>query len=231
MTTQYRTDADNIGLIQQALTYYDPSLDRTEFSEYKYAQDGVFLTRSASGNVPGIDAITRQRATAIGQWKLASDYVTNLEAIDFTLTSVTYGAKYFQAKTRWSSQELDRMNAARTIGNSGVLVDIINEKMMAVDETYMQLVNRINALGLPALNIYGLHTHPDIPRLTSPYPLGLAQSASNNLAVLALFSATIRRNTSQKESPDTLLLPSDVISDLSLQVVSTGAVFQRCNIL
>jgi hypothetical protein len=218
-----RTDAQNVGLINEALRLVMPELDRTEFGEYKYADTQGFIPEDPL-TAPGVDSLTQARLTVIGAWRLAADAATNVEKIDFGLDYVTYGAHYFQAFTSWSSQELDRMAfAASNPAMKGVALNVTQEKMMAVEETYLQLKNRVNSMGIPRLNIFGLHTHPDVPRFSAPYRLGMSRTPEENLALLAQFNTQIRRNTSQRESADTLLLPDQDVQQLSLQKVGDAA--------
>lgn len=211
---------DNAGIINEALRYVIPQLDRTEFEEYKYADPDRLLPRNPL-TAPGVDTLVRQRVTAIGQWKLAADYATNVESIDYAIDRVTYTAKYFRAHIEYSQEELDRMQFVRQNMPSAA-VNITQEKMLAVQETYMQLLNRMFSNGLPQAGIFGLHTHPDVPRITAPLTLSSTNTAAQNLATLRLFNQTIRANTAQREYADTLLLPDSVIFDLSMQVVSSA---------
>jgi hypothetical protein len=211
---------DNVGVINEALRYVIPELDRTEFEEYKYADPDRLLPRNPL-TAPGVDTLVRQRVTAIGQWKLAADYATNVESIDFAIDRVTYTAKYFRAHIEYSQEELDRMQFVQQYMPNAA-INITQEKMLAVQETYMQLLNKMFSAGLPSVGIFGLHSHPDIPRLTAPNTLSSTNTAAQNLAVLKLFNQTIRANTAQREYADTLLLPDAVIFDLSMQVVSTA---------
>ncbi|MGC8710963.1 MAG: major capsid family protein [Leptodesmis sp.] len=211
---------DSVGVINEALRYVIPELDRTEFEEYKYADPNRLLPRNPLV-APGVDTLVRQRVTAIGQWKLAADYATNVESIDYAIDRVTYTAKYFRAHIEYSQEELDRMQFTQQyVPNAAV--NITQEKMLAVAETYQQLLNRMFSVGLPQIGIFGLHTHPDVPRMTAPHTLSSTNTAAQNLAVLKLFNQVIRANTAQREYADTLLLPDSVIFDLSMQVVSSA---------
>lgn len=221
MTTNVRTDADTLGLIQYAYQLVENQIDRTEFERYRYADPQGFVPLNPQ-TAPGVDSTLRYRLTTVGQWRMAADYATNTDPVDFYLTPIVYGAEYFKAHTRWSNRELDRMEFARRNNMAGISIDIAKEKQLAIEETYMQLLNKVNSVGIPQKNIYGLHSHPDVPVLIAPYKLGLARTPDENLAVLSLFSTTIRRNTKQIEAPNTALFPDRVIRELSIQKVSTS---------
>jgi hypothetical protein len=214
-------DAGVTGMLAQALRYYDPDLLRTEYQPFRYA-DPAGLVPENPTQMPGVDTVEKQWIDRVGAWKMVGPHSTNTEAIDVNMRSVRYGAKYFEAHIMYTTQELDRMAMARSQNNVGVIVDIVREKMRAVTEAYEQLRNSINSLGLPRQGIYGLHTHPNISRITAAYQLGLGQSAENNIAVLKDISTTIRRRSKQATAPNTLIMPDGLAQELSAQQYGTA---------
>jgi hypothetical protein len=211
-----KMDAGVSGMLAQALRYYDPNLLRTEYQQFKYADPSGLIPENPA-QMPGVDSIEKQWIDRVGAWKMAGPQSTNTEAIDVNTRSVRYGAKYFEAHITYTTQELDRMAMARSQNSVGVIIDIVREKMRAVNESFEQLRNSINSLGLPRLGIYGIHTHPNVSRVTAAYQMGLARTAAENVAILNDIPVTVRRRSRQATYPDTLIIPDGLAQELSAQ--------------
>jgi len=218
--SETRMDAP-LGQIQQALNYISPELITTQYQQYKFADPDLLIPYDVSTSMIGVDTITRYRRTMVGAWRLASDTQTNTPSADYYLTPVQYGNHYFNQKITYTSQELDRQQFAQK--NFPTLVfDTTVEKRKALEESYLQLVNRCFALGIPTMGIYGLLNHPDATRIASPYALGAGTTADNNNAVLTLGVRTIETATNDSFIPDTVLLPADKARDLNSQLFGTS---------
>lgn len=218
-----RTD-DGLGILKEQLTYYDPRVAEDEFQDYDYA-DPAGLVPHNPAEMPGLEIIKKRFMTRIGQWQLMGDRATTLDPIDVTQRDVTYGSKTFGAKIEYTPQELRKITFAQANGNYAPVADLISQKMSAVQETYKKLINEVNSLGFPALGVYGLHTHPNLPRAVSPYLLGSARTADENIAVLTLMVNLILENSRQVRAaaPDTLVMPIGLAQELSLQTRSTSS--------
>ena len=215
-----RADAFDVGFIERALTQVMPELERTEFQEYMWADMLVPMDERVS---PGVDQIEYYRLTYVGAWQLVRDYTNNVNPADFYLEKVVYPSHYFGQHYSYTTQQLDRISFARRNAQSQMAIDITREKYMAVEEGFRQLKNRLFSLGDPDVGIFGALTHPDVPRLISPYTLGFAQTADENLAVLNLMVRTIVNSTNKVERPDVLLLPILQLEQLQQQRMSTAA--------
>lgn len=214
-------DASVPGLLAQALTYYDPNLLREEYTQFKYADPNLLIPENPMQQ-PGLDTIEKQWIRRVGAWKMVGAASKNYEPIDIDMRSVRYGTKYFGAFIHYSSQDLDRMAAARSLNQVGVIVDLVREKMRAVTEAFDQLKNEMNSLGLPALGLYGIHTHPNIPRKNAAYQMGLNKTAEQNIAILNDITNTIQRLSNQATFANTMIMPNGLLNDLSIQLIGTS---------
>lgn len=215
-----RMDAP-LGQIEQALNYISPDVIDTEFQQYKFADPDLLIPYDVSTAMIGVDTITRYRRTMVGAWKLATDAQTNTPAADYYLQPVRYGNHYFTQKIVYTSQELDRQAFAQT-NYPALVFDTTVEKRRALEEGYLQLINRCFSLGIPEIGIYGLLNHPDATRLTAPYGLGTGTTPDNNKALLTLGVSTIETATNDSYLPDTLLLPADKARQLNDQLYGTS---------
>ena len=220
---QTRAD-DGLGILKEQLTYYDPRVMEEEYQDYDYADPAGLVPHNPT-EMPGLEIIKKRFMTRIGQWQLMGDRTTTLDSIDVTQRDVTYGSKAFGAKIEYTPQELRKITFAQANGNFAPVADLISQKMSAVRETYKKLINDVNSLGFPSLGVYGLHTHPNIPRSVSPYALGSARTADENIAVLTMMVNTILANSRQVRAaaPDTLILPIGLAQELNLQTRSTSS--------
>jgi hypothetical protein len=216
-----RMDAGSIqGLIQEFMNYMSQNVTETEFSAFKFA-DGTLIDEDPARQ-PGVSSVSRTRLTRLGAWNWATGRSTIGNEIDYGTENVTYGAEYIEATISWTTQELQRMAYARQIGRLPNALDVPATKRRMVAEAYQEMMNKVNATGKPSANIYGLLNHPDVPELTLATRPGLAQSADTNISILNSISYRVSVNTKQKARPSKLLMPKDIVNDLSLQQRTTA---------
>lgn len=213
---------DAIGHLQEALTYYDPTLLRTEFQEYKYADPALLVPHNPM-QAPGLDSILKQWITRRGRWRMAAEATTNTPPLDIETRDIRYGFKYFEAHIEYTTRELDQIQTATQLNNVGLVIDRVQEKMRAVEEAYQETLNEVNSTGFPLLGMYGLHTHPNIQRIQSPNLLGLDRSSDENIAALTLISQRIRANSRQRSYADILVMPDGLAQELNQQKVGDSA--------
>jgi len=197
------------GLIQQALRYVVPQLERTEYPAYKFYEQFIPIDDRP---MPGVETVTYQRITHYGVWTPLGSNANALEPSDFRLETVSYGAEYFQAKFTYTQVEIDRIEFANQNQAYGLVLNLTQEKYNAVLEGYKQLVDDVFAIGRPASNIFGILTHPDVSRLVSPSPITFDNDPDTNLAILARGALSIVQATREVEYPDRLILPTSVFN-------------------
>lgn len=212
MTVVTRNDAEVLGLVNASLQYVMPEIDRKAYPEKRFTDRFVPLNPLQA---PGVQDLVRQRVSYAGAWELSADYATNIPMVDAYFSTVTYIAKYWRAGIRYSQQELDRLAMANR--NNSFNVDITREKLMALEESYAQLRNRLFALGEASIGTFGLLNHPDVPRLTSADRLGFGLSPEANLALLNEGERSVAIRTNAVETVDTLILPIDTYYELNQQ--------------
>lgn len=114
------------GLIQQALRYVVPELQRTEYPAYKFAELFVPIDNRA---MPGVETITYQRITHYGVWSPLGSAGNVVEPSDIRMETVSYGTEYYQAKFTYTQVELDRIEFANQNQAYGLVLNLTQEKM------------------------------------------------------------------------------------------------------
>lgn len=161
---------DAPGMLPESLTAYDPDFVMEDYQETLYADPGFLAIEDM--NRPGVDRVTMQSVNRIGRFRVGGDRTSNTEPLDAGMSSTQYPTQYIHAHVNYSTRELDSMSEARRNGNIFGFLDIVQYKLTEVVEaSYKEELNRTNALGIPSLGIYGLHTHFAIPRMDSPIRL------------------------------------------------------------
>lgn len=216
-----RLDASSSGYLREALTSYDPRLLRDEYPERKYANGIVPIS---SKEMVGVRNIHRTRVTRVGNWRMSGEGNSTAPPIDIGLGDVEYGNYYFDAHIKFTTKELDEMAFQRRAGQVRPIVDTVREKMRAVNESYQDLLNRCFSTGYADKNIYGLHSHPGIAKVKSPYKIGLTVSTPDAaIAVLTLGRKVARANSGQATYIDTMVMPDGLMTELNQQTRNTAA--------
>lgn len=209
-----RNDNATVGMIQNALRYLIPQLERTEYPAYKFYEQFIPIDPR---QMPGVETITYQRITHYGIWVPLASNSNTVEKSDFTLEPVTYNTEYFQASFSYSQVELDRVAFANANQANGIILNLTEEKYNAVLESYKQLVDDIFLNGRPNNNMFGILTHPDVPRQVAAAPISFNASPDGNLAILNRAVTSIVTNSKEVETPDTLILPTSRFNILTQQ--------------
>lgn len=218
--TDARLDAMSAGHLQEQLTHYSPELIREEYPEYKYAAGLVPLDNR---EYVGVQRIKKTRITRTGKWGRSSDANVSRQPIDIGMDDVEYGSASFDAFITFTVDELDSIDFARRHRTMGVIVDTVAEKVRAVQESYQELVNRIMAFGSSRQGVYGLHTHPGITKVRSPYKMGLNATPDQNIAIFSEMMRIVSRNSGQRSSINAILLPDQLAIDLDQQQRNTAS--------
>lgn len=220
-----RQDADTGGMLRQLLTYYDPRPIVTEYQEYQYADPQGFVPRKADGMMVGVSEIVKTTITQTGRWASTGETSRNAGRVDVGRSEIIYASKYKTASIGYSSEELDRLQFAQmTSGRLGIFVDTVREKVQAATEKYQEFLNETMAFGIPGMDIYGLHTHPNIVRINNvPYRPGATRTPEENIALFTYAINVMNTLTKNRHSPDIVIGDRNARNELSMQFVGSNA--------
>lgn len=213
-----RNDADMGGMLRSMLTYYSPKVIRTEYKQTPYADPNGFVNRTNDGAMVGVSEIVRTVIGRSGKWASTGETSRNAGRIDVGMSEITYGSKYKTASIGYTSQELDRVYfASKNTAQFGVMVDVVAEKMNAVAQEYLNFLNEVFAFGMPNLDVFGLHTHPNIVRIKAPYRPGALRTPDENLALFTLAISVMNSISGNRYDPDIVIGPKSIANELSIQ--------------
>jgi hypothetical protein len=221
MDSLVRTDAQNVGIIEQGTRYMMPEIARDQYAKYKFA-DGTFVDVNDTPR-PGVKVLQYTRVTSTGAWRLASGRVTDDNEAGFTTQSIDIPVEYFEETISYNVTDVETADFARGNFPQGAVIDPVKEKMISLGEAYMQKINAIWSVGIAAIGLYGLFNNPDAPRITFPYALGAGTTADNNLALLNQAYSQVVTQSGETYMPNMILLPYTILEFLQNQIVGTNA--------
>jgi hypothetical protein len=207
-----------IGQIDNALRVVMPKILETEYGTLDFLN--LFVPED-SMRMPGVGTIDYYRATGAGTFRVMADYATTAPKVDVWMTKITYDTEYFNSGFDITLKETDSQAFAAS-NNQPIVENLVERKTKAIDRAYQELQNRILSDGLKGKRLYGLLTHPDVPRAVMPYRFGLTTTAGDNIGLASYISMLAPDRTLGNERPGTLVLPPAMQNELGQQIVSTG---------
>lgn len=219
-----RMDADTGNMLRTLLTYYSPKAIMTEYRQTPYADPMGFVQRSNDGALVGVSEIVKTVKGRTGKWASTGETTRNSGRVDINQSEIVYGSEYKTAHIRYTSQEIDRAYfASQNTAKFGMMIDIVNDKMQACREAYQEFLNDVMAFGIPSKGIFGIHTHPNVVRVRSPYRPGALRTAEENMALFTLAIAIMNTMSANRHDPDIVIGPRSIMNELTIQRVGASS--------
>lgn len=207
-----------VGQVEDALRQVMPDVIRTEYGSYDFAEKLVPMSPRRS---PGVGTMRYYRMSRAGVFRLMADYSTVAPKVNIYMTAVDYDAAYYDIGMDITLKERDAQAFAAS-NNQPMVVDIVQEKVNAINEAWVELKDKIFATGQKGKRLYGLLTHPDVPRMIMAEKFGLATSVGNNIAMAETIGGAASDRTRGRERSSTLILPPKQLRELGQQLVGTS---------
>jgi hypothetical protein len=207
-----------LGQVDQALQLVMPDLLQTEYGSYDFLEK--FVPESPR-RAAGAQTVRYYRMTRTGMFRLMANYSTVAPKVNVYMVPITYDAAYYDNGFDITLQERDAQEFAAS-NNQPLVVDLVREKTTAVTEAWAEHKDKIYAEGQRGKRMYGMLTHPDVPRTTLLTRLGLTATAADNIGTIAYISSLASERTRGRERSSTLILPPKMLADLGQQVVGAS---------
>lgn len=216
-------DSDLGGMLSMALRSYDPRPVKTEFPEFNYADPSGIVPRLSDGKYVGKREIVKQVKTRKGKWANTGEVSRGLGRVDVGHSEIVYGVKYKTASIAYTSQELDQIYGAQQNNYIGLAIDTVRDKKEAVVEAYREVINEVMAFGIPGMDIFGFHNHPNVTRIKFPYRPGATQTPEQNIAAFTYAMGTGLDLSGGLHKFSTVVLDQNADNEMSMQFVGLNA--------
>lgn len=198
--------------------YFERQLEQIEAQVLRYknpANNGLSLFALKTDIDPGAETYTRRIYEHTGEAVMIGDYADDLPRVDVAGTEDTVRMRDLGDSYGYSVAELRAADYARSrAGNVGIYLP--SEKAMAARRAIDRKHNAIIWNGMPAAGLFGVLTHPFVPR----FPLAIASTAALDTVYAAIAEVfnSVKSNSTEVEQPNRLLLASNVYNALSYRL-------------
>jgi hypothetical protein len=207
--TQLRLDDQAYGAFIRDLEYKEQQVRKIMYPEKKGANPKYFPTETLS--VPWAETSSFTLSDVVGgEFELADDRTTNLSMVEVTGEKVTQGIYQFRKGYEISEKEIAR--------HLHLGIPIEERKIEAVQQLYINTLNRLVLFGHAPKQLPGILNHPAFLRMAAPYPLDETSNESQLLATLSAGGQAMWDASKQVHTPSTLLLPPAKFRYLTEQV-------------
>ncbi len=149
---------------------------------------------------PGATLYTYEIGEEAGRAKIVSDYATDIPVIGIATGAISQKLHELAAMFQYPIGDLEKI---RMSGR-----DTNQRKMVATRRAHLSLHEDLVWQGDTAKGIWGLVSHPFIPRMVAANSFDASSTGDQILAVMNLAWEQMRTNTNNVETPNTLLMSS-----------------------
>ena len=207
--SQLRIDTQSYGAFLRDLEYREQEVRKILYPEKKGANPAYFPMDTL--NVPWADTIRYTMSDVVGgEFEIADDRTTNMGLVEVT------GEEIIQQTFKFvKAYDISEDDVARYV-HLGMAIE--DRKIEAVQQLYINTLNRLVLFGHAPKQLPGILNHPAFLRMAAPYKLDTTSSESQLLATLSAGATAMWDATKQVHTPTTLLLPPAKFRYLTEQV-------------
>lgn len=204
-----RLDDQAYGAFLRDLEYREQEVRKIQYPEKKGADPKYFPMETM--NIPWADTVRYTMSDVVGgEFELSEDKTTNLGLVEITGEEMIQPTYKFVKGYSISEDDIMRFT------HLGVSIE--QRKIEAVQQLYVNTLNRLVLFGHAQRQVAGILNHPAFLRMAAPYPLDETSNESQLLATLSAGGAAMWDATKQIHTPTTLLLPPAKFRYLTEQV-------------
>jgi hypothetical protein len=207
-----------LGQVEDALRQTMPDVISTDYGSYDFAEKFIPMSPRRAA---GVQTMRYYRITRTGAFRLMADYSTVAPKVNLYMVPIDYDAAYYDIGMDITLQERDAQSFAAS-NNQPMVVDIVSQKLQAINEAWVELKDRIFSLGQRGKRLYGILNHPDVPRMVMSTRLALGTLPGDNIAMIEAITGGASDRTRGRERSSTLILPPKMLRELGQQLVGTS---------